>query len=217
MEQTFHDLLRERAEQGQGLLAYTLSVFVETAARIFREHLTAMRMRHKKLIYTLLGTTSLLLVPFLGGWPWTLSDYVSAGTLLASTGIAYGLLTRKGGNTAYRFAVSLAVGAGLLLTWINLSVGIIGNESNPANLMYFGVIAVAFIGTLITRSRPAGMARALFATSLAQLFVPVLAFLICKPLFTTGLLDVLVLNGFFAALFAGSALLFRSVHLKTAR
>ena len=75
--------------------------------------------------------------------------------------------------------------------------------------MYIGVLAVGIIGAIIARFRPHGMARALFATALAQGLVSVIALTI--PLGSPGSppLEILALNGFFLALFAGSALLFR--------
>ena len=56
---------------------------------------------------------------------------------------------------------------------------------------------------------PAGIARALFATTLAQASVAVIALIIWKPPVTSGVLEVLGVNAFFVALFVGSALLFR--------
>jgi hypothetical protein len=75
--------------------------------------------------------------------------------------------------------------------------------------MYIGVLAVGFIGAIIARFQPHGMARTLFATALAQALVAVIA-LIAKlgsPLSGPG--EILILNGFFIALWVGSALLFR--------
>ena len=53
------------------------------------------------------------------------------------------------------------------------------------------------------------MARSLFVMALAQMLVPVIALVIWNPPFDPGVLPVFVLNGFFAALWFGSALLFR--------
>jgi len=69
---------------------------------------------------------------------------------------------------AYRFAVGVALTTAFILLWVNGAVGIIGDESNDANIMYFGVLAVGFIGAIIARFRPLGMARALYAMALAQ-------------------------------------------------
>jgi O-antigen/teichoic acid export membrane protein len=112
-------------------------------------------------------------------------------------------------NNTYRFAVGVAVAAALVLVWLSLGVGIIGRDGDPANVMYFGVIAVGIIGALIGRFRPRGMARALVATAVAQTLVAVIAIFggLGRPY--SGVLELLGLNGFFVALFVGSAWLFR--------
>jgi hypothetical protein len=120
------------------------------------------------------------------------------------------LTKRKPGNTTYKSAVGVALAAAFFLFWVNGAVGIIGNENNDANLMYWGVLAVGGIGAIIARFQPHGMARALFATALAQVLVAVVALI--AGLGSTGPIwpwDVLILTGFFAALWLGSALLFR--------
>jgi len=108
----------------------------------------------------------------------------------------------------------MAVAAALFRVWINMAVGMVGNEDNPVNLMYFGVLAVGVIGAIIARLRPRGMANAMFAMAIAQALVAVIALIIGKPpvhsteeLFEV--LKVLALNAFFVVLFAGAALLFR--------
>lgn len=111
---------------------------------------------------------------------WTLFDFVFMGTLLFGAGSTYELVARKMSNGAYRVAVGVAVVAAVLLVWINGAVGIIGDEGSPANLMYFGVLAVGFIGALIARFQPDGMARTLFAMALAQFLVPVIALIVWK-------------------------------------
>lgn len=78
-------------------------------------------------------------------------------------------------NTTYRVAAGVAIAATLILVWLSLGVGIIGRDGDPANLMYFGVLAVGGIGSFIARFRPRGMSRALFATALAQTSVTTLA------------------------------------------
>jgi hypothetical protein len=89
--------------------------------------------------------------------------------------------------------------------------------------MYWGVLAVGFVGALIARFQPRGMALALFATSVAQMLVPVIAFVIWKagcqdlltdpnsphPPFHPGIAPVFGLNAVFAMLWVVSGLLFR--------
>jgi hypothetical protein len=170
----------------------------------------------RQLLYVALGTAALLLIPliamqFTEEVDWTPFDFFAMGVLLFGTGLTYVLLTRTSGQTSYRLAVGVAVGAGLILTWMNLAVGLIGNENNPANQLYGGVFIVALIGSALARLRPNGMARALLATALAQFLVPIIALIIWRPSLdnVSGIAGIFILNGFFAALFFVSALLFR--------
>jgi len=112
-------------------------------------------------------------------------------------------------RNAYRVAVGVALAAAFMLVWLSLGVGIIGADGDPANLMYFGVLAVGIIGAIIARFRPRGMDRALFAMALAQASVAVIALIFGLGLPWSPPVEILALNGFFVALFVGSALLFR--------
>jgi hypothetical protein len=140
---------------------------------------------------------------------WGVADFVVFAALLLAVGVPYELAVRKSGDSAYRAAAGIALVAAFLLVWINLAVGIIGDEGNPANLMYVGVLTVGFIGAIIARFRPDGMAHALFATSLAQAAVAAIALIAGLGSPGNGPLEIVSLNAFFAMLFIGSALLFR--------
>jgi hypothetical protein len=150
-----------------------------------------------------------LLIPLLTAPAWSLVDFVFAGALIFGTGLTFVLVARKAGNIAYRVAVGVALAAAFILVWVTGAVGIIGSEDNNANLMYFGVLAVGIIGAIVARFRPHGMARALFATALAQALVAVIVLIFGLGLPWSPPLEILALNGFFVALFVGSALLFR--------
>jgi hypothetical protein len=139
---------------------------------------------------------------------WDLADFAFAGVLIVGVGVAYELTVRMTGNTPYRAAVAVALAAAFILIWINLAVGIIGTEDNPANLMYGGVLVVGFIGAVIARFRPDGMARALFATALAQAVVAAIALIAGMQSPVSPVVEILGLNGLFAALWLGSAWLF---------
>ncbi len=112
-------------------------------------------------------------------------------------------------NTAYRLAAGVALGGALILVWLSLGVGIIGADGDPANLMYFGVLAVGIVGALMARFHPRGMARALIAMALAQALILMIALIARLGHPWSGPLELLGLNGFFIALFVGSAWLFR--------
>lgn len=112
-------------------------------------------------------------------------------------------------KTTYRAVIALTLMAVLMLAWLSLGVGIIGRDGDPANLMYFGVIALGIVGAVIARLRPLGMARTLFAMALAQALVAAIALFggLGRP--WSGPLELILLNGFFVAMFAGAAWLFR--------
>lgn len=112
-------------------------------------------------------------------------------------------------NTAYRAAIGVALMAAFLLVWLSLGVGIIGQDGDPANLMYLGVLVVGIIGAILARLQPYGMARTLVAMAIAQALVAAIALIAGLGLPWSGPAELLGLNGFFIALFAGSAWLFR--------
>ena len=77
-------------------------------------------MKNKNIMRLALVTVFLLLIPLLAmqfntGVDWSLFDFIVAGALLFGSGLAYERIARKGGNTAYRAAVGVAVAAALLL------------------------------------------------------------------------------------------------------
>jgi hypothetical protein len=209
MEQTFHDLCCERSNAGKGLFGFALWMFVETSAGIIRENGRFIMMQNKNVILIALATVCVLLLPLFAKWPWGLFDFLIGGALLFGTGLTFDLVARKGGTIAYRAAIGITCATGLLLVWMNLAVGLIGNEDNPANLMYIGVLAVGVIGASVARLEPSGMALTLFSTAIAQALVPVIALIVLRPSITSGVVQVLGVNALFVALWAGAALLFR--------
>ncbi|MBK7141302.1 MAG: hypothetical protein IPH75_04385 [bacterium] len=173
----------------------------------------------KKLIRLVVVVALLLMIPlvamqFTEEVEWTAFDFIVAGILLFGTGLLYELVARRGGSTAYRGGVGVACAAGLLLIWVNLAVGLIGSEDNPANALYCAVIAVGLIGVSISSLKPRGMALAMFATAAVQALVPVIAMLIWQPPFTLGLVQVLGANTLFVSLWVISASLFRHAATK---
>ncbi len=137
------------------------------------------------------------------------------GCLLLGIGIAADLSSRLTGRAAYRTAFLLAVVSILLLGWVTAAVGIIGSDYNDLNLMYGGVIVVAVIGVILARFKSRGMSRALYATALAHVTVTGIAFAPGLNAPFSWAFELVTINGFFIALFIGSAVLFsRSVERK---
>ncbi len=175
-------------------------------------------MNHIKIIHLAIITLLVLSIPFVAmqfnaGVNWSAFDFIFVGALIFGTGLIYQLIAPKGGNTAYRGAVALALGTLFLLVWINGAVGIIGSEDNPANLLYFAVFATLFLGSIMARLEAGRMVRVLFLTALVHALVPVTAFVFWRPDFSPGVAEVVVLNAFFVVLWIGSALLFQQAIL----
>ena len=123
-----------------------------------------------------LGAAALLAAPaiamqFTHEVRWTWFDFAFLGALLAGVGGAFEWLAGRSASLAYRGGVALILLAAFLLIVVNGAVGIIGDEDNPANLMFGGVLAVAAIGAAVARFRPAGMARAMVAAGIAEVLV----------------------------------------------
>jgi len=183
--------------------------------------------QNKNILFIALGVGLILLVPFTAMQfteevAWSPFDFAFAGTLLFGTGLAFELLTRRATSTAQRAALGIAVLTGMLLVWVNLAVGIIGSEDNPANVLYLGVLAVLILGSLLAGFRPKGMARVMFVTTLAQLVVPLVALLVWKPQVTSadGIMEVLRVvgvTGMFMILWASAGVLFRQAGARLER
>ena len=225
MKYIFSESLQEAytKQGGQGILHLWARTVVDAGTSLVIQHLESQKgnnavktnnpsilLQNRNILLIALVTMLILLVPwaamqYSNEVNWTLIDFLTAGALLFGTGLAFELVSRKVDKIMYRVALGAALLTALLLVWSNLAVGILGAENNPANWMYVGVLAVLVTGALLARFQPWGMARALFATALAQGLVTVIALLTQQNL---SVFEILIVNGFFAALWVGSALLF---------
>lgn len=133
---------------------------------------------------------------------WSLVDFATFAAMLTGALGLYELALRMTGSHTYRAATGFALATAFFLVWINLAVGIIGHEGNPANLVYAGVIAVGMAGALIARLRARGMALAMLATAAAQAVV-------AAGVMIAGYLDSFVLSALFVGMWLVSAQLFR--------
>ncbi len=133
---------------------------------------------------------------------WDHTDFVVFGIMLLVVCGAYELATRLSGDRAYRLGVGIALLGAFFMVWANLAVGIIGNEDNPVNRVFYGILAVGVIGALLARFEARGMARALVATAIAQVLVSVIALV-------AGWGQVFVMTGIFLAIWLTAAQLFR--------
>ncbi|HEV7694169.1 MAG TPA: hypothetical protein VGO52_25265 [Hyphomonadaceae bacterium] len=112
-------------------------------------------------------------------------------------------------NALYVLAIGVALGAALMIVWLMGAVGILGIEGDPADRMYFGVLAVGVVGALVARFRPTEMAYAMMAMVLALGGVAAAA--LAMGMHTapySSILEIVGINGIFGVLFTTSAFLF---------
>ena len=160
------------------------------------------------------GAAALLLLPlvamqFTAEVNWDGFDFLVMGGMLLTACVLYEVAACLARSNAYMVAAGIAVGGAFLTVWANGAVGIIGNEDNPANLMFFGVIAVAIAGSFMARFKAPGMAVTMAVTALGQFAVPLIAMAIWSPPLDADLARTLLFNSAFAGLWLLSAWLFR--------
>ena len=102
------------------------------------------------------------------GMLWTTFDFIVWGAMLLVAAGACEVGLRLSGSLAYRAGVVVAAGTSFLIVWSNLAVGIIGDENNPLNQIFFGVIAIAVVGAFLARFRARGMDLVMAVTAAAQ-------------------------------------------------
>ncbi len=139
---------------------------------------------------------------------WSAGDFLVAAILIAGALCTYEFMILKSRQYYYRIAAGLSALSFLLLVWVNLAVGIIGNEGNPANLIYFGILIAAVVGALISRFKPTGMSYTLIATALLQAAIALTVYL-------AGLGQIFMLSAGFIAIWLVAAWFFRKAATPT--
>lgn len=132
----------------------------------------------------------------------SVSDYVVMGTLVGGIGLLFLLALRASQHWAYRLGAMIALASAFLTIWINLAVGLIGEPDESANLLFFGVLVIAFASAAMSGFKARGMAHAMFIAAFAQASVMAVALgfgLGAGP--PNWPWVVLVIGGFFAAAF----------------
>jgi hypothetical protein len=107
------------------------------------------------------------------GVNWTGSDFVLMGVMLFIACVAVEVGAHLAENFPYLGGVVFAVGTGFVTVWANLAVGMIGDEGNPANLVFLGLLALAVVGTLAVRFQARGMAKVMLTVGSLQALVGV--------------------------------------------
>ncbi|TGX52851.1 hypothetical protein E5A73_14575 [Sphingomonas gei] len=113
------------------------------------------------------------------------------------------------GNWSYRAGAALALFNALVIGWMNLAVGIAGDEDNPVNLSFFMLVVVAAVGAFAAQSSPRGLARTMFSVAAIQLMLgAIVATGPVAALEPQGAAGLFALNGFFALSWLASGALF---------
>ncbi len=115
----------------------------------------------------------------------------------------------------HKSAIVISVFGVLLLIWMSLGIGIIGEDGNPTNTVYAGVVAIGIIGTILSRRKPIGMTLTLFIMALAQAVIAIISILLKAGMPWSPPLELLGLNSIFIALFVAAGLLFRRAGKKS--
>lgn len=113
-------------------------------------------------------------------------------------------------TTRYILALGVAIGTVLFLLLGIGALGIVGDGDR--DWLYLAAPLVALVVAVVTRFRPAGMALALGAAAVTTVAAGVVALvLVALDQATGSVLDVVMLTGMYAALFAVAAWLFTRV------
>ncbi len=126
------------------------------------------------------GALAALLTPWIlmqVGSPveWTAFDFAVFGTLLLALCLGLEVAMRLSMRWSYRIAATMTVVGGFLMVWANLGVGIIGNEEDPRNLLFYAVLLLGLAGALFSRFNARGLMWTLRGMAAAQLLVFVIA------------------------------------------
>ena len=105
------------------------------------------------------------------GVDWTGSDFAVMGVLLlAACGLVEFGMRLARNNFAYFLGTAFAVGVGFLTVWVNLAVGMIGDD-NPQNLVFAGVLLLALGGALAVKFQPRRLVTVMTAAGVAQALI----------------------------------------------
>ena len=131
-------------------------------------------------VRTVFITLGILLLPliamqFTNEVTWDITDFLVGGILFLVTGLSYEVVSTKAVNKTHRIGTGVTLFTSLLLIWVNLAVGLIGSENNPANLMYVGLLGVVFIGATMSRLKADTMVWVMSTAAVSQILVALIA------------------------------------------
>ena len=176
-----------------------------------------MTQMNRMILRAALVALGLLMVPLVAsrvvdGWNWSPGSFVFVYVLFFGTALAYALIARRMGVWAYKAGVGLALVAGFALGWSNMVH--VADSGNPANLVYYGVLALGGVGAWLSRLDARGLARTLFAMAATLALIAVILPSGAPPDLAR---NMAISHGVCVALFIASGLLFRHASLAGSR
>ena len=108
---------------------------------------------------------------------WDGADFLIFGLMLLIAGVTFDFVRHQSDHATYKKGMVLAILATFLLFWINGAVGIIGSEDNSANLMFFVIVLVAVLGSLISGFAAYKMKWVMYVAAASQVIVFLVAWI----------------------------------------
>ena len=142
---------------------------------------------------------------------WSIVDFVFATILLLLAGAVILFTVKSRRPMSYRIGALVAVLSILLMIMVCGAVGLIGDETHPANLLLLCIPASGLFGAAVFRFRPDGLYRTLVVMALAQVLISAVA--LSEGWGASSDVwpwDVIIGNGAFAAAWLFSAAMFRA-------
>lgn len=213
IEQTFHDLCRERRNAGRGLFGLALWIFFETFVGIVMENIKRMNQLGTTTLRVALVALGLLMVPLVAsqvvkGWNWNAGSFVFLYVLFFATGMVYAMIARRMGAWSYKVGVGMALVTGFALGWGTMVQ--VADSGHPERLWYHSVLVVGAIGACLARLKAPGLAWTLFAMAATLALIAVILPSGAPPDLARRMA---IGHGVFVALFIASGLLFRHASL----
>jgi hypothetical protein len=217
MIQTFQDLCRDRRAAGLGLNSLALRVFTETMGGIVMENIMRTNQMGKTVLRVALVALALLMVPLVAsrvvdGWNWKPQSFVIVYLFFFGIGMLYAVIARRMGAWTYKAGVGMALVAAFGLGWSNMVH--VADSGNPANLVYYSVLAVGCVGACLARLKARGLARTLFAMAAILALIAAILPSGAPPELAR---NMAIGHCLFVALFITSGLLLRHASLANSR
>jgi hypothetical protein len=153
------------------------------------------------------AAAALLLFPLVMmqvGREWSGSVALVAGAVIGAVLLLVELVAGRSGGSAYRWAVTTALAASFLQTWINLVAG-----DPDITVGAFVLVLMAGVSAFAVRARADGLARAMLGIAAVQAILTALA--ATDPSAASdpkGIAGILLVGSYFTALWLVSSVLF---------